>query len=185
MNKISLLVASFLRMQLNLDFCFSLGKSKQHSCVVGVASECSWSFFFFTIKIGLFQRARHTSVLVGRIGPMYVISIGLLSFVPLFLSKQHVDHAAHDVLRSLWRLQKVVGESKVKKKSCLKPLQVIPHDSIHSRVFHSCTLHSWSLVYHMCKQKHWRAKDRLQYYTKIFWFWSVLLTLKTDHRCLE
>lgn len=57
--------------------------------------------FFFTIKIAVYQKARCTPALVGKIGPVYIISIRLCRSVPLALSKQRVDHAAHAVLRSL------------------------------------------------------------------------------------
>lgn len=82
--------------------------------------------FSFTIKIAVFQKPRHTSALVGRIEPTYAISIRLSSSIPLSLSKQHIDHAAHHVLRSMWRPQKLVGESEVNNKSCLEPSRWSP-----------------------------------------------------------
>lgn len=142
------------------------------------------ALLFFTIKIALLQKARHASALVGRIGPDYAISIGLSSSVPLSLSKQHADHAARAVLRFLWRPQKLGGEGEANNKSHLKSLQAIPHHSIHIRIFHGCTCHSWNLVHHIYKQL-WPPKDLLQFSTEGFWFWSALLTLKIDHICLE
>lgn len=89
-------------MQLNLvRLLFFIRKIKAALLCGKCCFRAYLKLFFFTIKIAVYQKARCTPALVGKIGPMYIINIRLCSSVPLALSKQRVDHAAHAVLRSL------------------------------------------------------------------------------------
>lgn len=139
-------------------------------------------FFFPTIIIAVYQKAQRSPALVGKIEPMHVISIGLCSSAPL--SKQHVNHAAHTVLRFLWRPQKLAGEGEVNNKSCLKPLQAIPNvPSLPGSFIVAHSILEALSTMHISRSIGLPKTSSNS--TKVLWFWSALRTLRTDHRCFE